>query len=406
VSKAIVMAGGMGSRLRPLTLTRPKPMLPVANRPVMAHILEWLRGHGFSEVLVTLHYRAEDIRRAFGDGRSLGLKITYRVEEKPLGTAGSVKAAEDWIGGEPFLIASGDALTDMDLAALRRRHQESGACLTLGLKHVPDPAQYGVVEVDDRGRVVRFQEKPGPGRAFSNLANTGIYWVEPHVLERVPLDRPYDWSRDVFPELLAAGLPLFGQGLDGYWCDIGSMTDYHRGQRDALEGAVRVALPGTAIQPGIWLGPNVRVAPGAVVEGPVLLGSGCRIERDARVGPGSILGERTIVRTGACVWNAVVGAGCEVGPRAVVRDCVVGEGAWIGADCSVTDGAVVGDGCGLPAAVRLSAGQRVEADQGLLGAPGFSALPGAPRRRRVPGFPRRGAVPMEPLTELPALLRN
>src|SRR5438128_2325259 len=129
--KAIVMAGGQGMRLRPLTLTRPKPMLPVANRPVLAHILEWLRGHGFSDVLVTLHYRAEDIRRAFGAGRALGLKITYRVEEQPLGTAGSVKGAEDWIGGEPFLIASGDALTDMDLGALRRRHQETSAWVTL-----------------------------------------------------------------------------------------------------------------------------------------------------------------------------------------------------------------------------------------------------------------------------------
>src|SRR5712692_9681537 len=138
------MAGGQGSRLRPLTLTRSKPMLPVANRPVLVHILEWLRGHGVSDVLMTLHYRAEEIRRAFGDGRSLGLRITYRVEEQPLGTAGAVKDAEDWIGSEPFLVASGDALTDMDLAALRHRHQESGAWVTLGLKRVPDPAEYGV----------------------------------------------------------------------------------------------------------------------------------------------------------------------------------------------------------------------------------------------------------------------
>src|SRR5215212_7987463 len=175
--KAIVMAGGQGSRLRPLTLTRPKPMVPVANRPVMAHILDWLRSHGFSEVLVTLHYRADDIRRAFGDGRSLGLKITYRVEDEPLGTAGSVKFAQDWIANEPFLIASGDALTDLDLAPLLQRHRDTGAWLTLGLKHVEDPSQYGVVATAEQGRVTRFQEKPGAGRAFSNLANTGIYCV-------------------------------------------------------------------------------------------------------------------------------------------------------------------------------------------------------------------------------------
>lgn len=399
MGKAIVMAGGLGSRLRPLTLTRPKPMLPVANRPVMAHILEWLRGHDFCEVLVTLHYRAEEIRRAFGDGRALGLKITYRVEEEPLGTAGSVKAAEDWIGGEPFLIASGDALTDMDLTALRRRHQESGAWLTLGLKHVKDPTQYGVVEVDDHGRVDRFQEKPGPGEAISDLANTGIYWVEPQLLARVPSRQAYDWSRDVFPAMLVDGLPLFGQGLDGYWCDIGSMNDYRRGQRDALEGVVRVSLPGTAAEPGVWHGPGARVVPGAVVEGPVLLGAGCRIERNARVLPGTILGDRTIVRAGACVDNAVLGAGCEVGSRAVVRDCVLGEGVRIGAGCRVSDGAVIGDNCRLTAAMAIDAGRRVEANQMLSGVPAAPALPAG-------SSPRRRATRLHPSAEMLAPLRN
>jgi mannose-1-phosphate guanylyltransferase/phosphomannomutase len=397
--KAIVMAGGQGSRLRPLTLTRPKPLVTVANRPVMAHILEWLRNHGFSEVLVTLYYRADDIRRAFGDGRSLGIKLTYRVEDEPLGTAGSVKFAQDWIGDEPFLIASGDALTDLDLEALQQRHRATGAWLTLGLKHVEDPSEYGVVELDTRGRVGRFQEKPGPGLAFSNLANTGIYCVEPQVLERVPQGRPYDWSRDVFPQMLAEGLPLFGQALDGYWCDIGCMDAYRRGQRDALEGAVRVALPATAVRPGVWVGPNVRIAPGAVIEGPVLLGTGCRIERDALVLPGSVVGEQTVVRAGACVWNAVVGAECEVGPGAVVRDCVVGEEARIGGACSVYGGAVIGRGCRLIGAAQVGDGQRVEPDQVLSGGRGHSTAP-------ANEFPRRRAVRLQPSTELLAPARN
>jgi len=391
--KAIVMAGGQGSRLRPLTLTRPKPMVPVANRPVMAHILDWLRGHGFTDVLVTLHYLADDIRRAFGDGRAHGLKITYRVEDQPLGTAGSVKFAEDWIDNDPFLIASGDALTDLNLAALLQRHRETGAWLTLGLKPVIDPSEYGVVELDGRGRVARFQEKPGPGRAFSNLANTGIYCVEPQVLQRVPRGQKYDWSRDVFPQLLSEGLPLFGHSLDGYWCDIGSMNDYRRGQRDALEGAVQVELPGTAVRPGVWLGPNTKIAPGAVIEGPALIGAGCRIEKDAIVLPGSVLGERTVVRAGACVWNAVLGADCEVGLGAVVRDCVVGEETRIGAGCDVSDGAVIGRGCRLTARVRISGGERVEPDQVLTGAPASRRIadefprpaPGRPNGVPLPG---------------------
>jgi mannose-1-phosphate guanylyltransferase/phosphomannomutase len=397
--KAIVMAGGQGSRLRPLTLTRPKPLVPVANRPVLAHILDWLRGHGISEVLLTLYYRADDIRRALGDGRSFGLKLTYRVEEEPLGTAGSVKFAQDWIGGDPFLIASGDALTDLDLTTLLRGHRESGAWLTLGLKTVEDPSQYGVVEVDKRGRVTRFQEKPGHGRAFSKLANTGIYCVEPQVLDRIPTGTKYDWSRDVFPQMLAEGLPLYGQTLDGYWCDIGSLNDYRRGQRDALDGAVRVGLPGTVVRPGIWMGPNVRIAPGAVIEGPVLLGAGCKIERDALVLPGSVIGDRTVVRAGACVWNAVLGAECEVGPSAVVRDCVLGEETRVGAACSVSEGAVIGRGCRLTAAMRVGEGQRVEPDQVLSGA---QTAPGQPASE----FPRRRAIRLQPSADLLVPARN
>jgi mannose-1-phosphate guanylyltransferase/phosphomannomutase len=366
--KAIVMAGGQGSRLRPLTLTRPKPMVPVANRPIMAHILEWLRDHGFSEVLVTLHYRADDIRRAFGDGRAFDVRISYRVEHEPLGTAGSVKFAEDWIAGEPFLIASGDALTDLDLAALQRRHRETGAWLTIGLTRVEDPSEYGVVELDHLGRVVRFQEKPGRGRALSNLANTGIYCVEPKVLARVPRGRAFDWSRDVFPGLLAEGLPIFGHALDGYWCDIGSMDAYRRGQCDALEGAVKVALPAHAARPGVWIGANARIAPRAVVEGPVLLGAGCRIEPGARILPGSVIGERAIVRTGACVSNAILGAECELGPDALVRDSVVAEETRIGARCSVTEGSVIGRGCRLTAQARVAAARRIDPNQVLSGA--------------------------------------
>jgi mannose-1-phosphate guanylyltransferase/phosphomannomutase len=226
-----------------------------------------------------------------------------------------------------------------------------------------------VVELYDQGRVVRFQEKPGPGRAFSNLANTGIYCVEPRVLERIPRGQAFDWSRDVFPRMLADGLPLCGHGLDGYWCDIGSIKDYRRGQWDALAGAVRVTLPGAPASPGVRIGANARIDPGAVVEGPALLGAGCRLERGARVLPG-----------GAFVANAVLGTGCEVGPGAVVRDCVVGEETRIGADCWVHEEAVLGRGCRLTGSVRIGAAQRVEPQQLLAGA----EAPHRPHARVLP----------------------
>jgi mannose-1-phosphate guanylyltransferase / phosphomannomutase len=375
--RAIVMAGGHGSRLRPLTLTRPKPLVPVANRPVLAYILEWLRRHGFSEVLITLHYRADDIRRAFGDGRSLDLKITYRIEERPLGTAGSVKYAEDWIANEPFLIASGDALTDVDLAELRQRHRKSGAWLTLGLKRVQDPSAYGVVQLDEGGYLVGFREKPGPGQAFSNLVNTGIYCVEPQVLQWVPLGQTSDWSRDIFPRLMAKGLPLFGHSVQGYWCDIGSINDYRRGQHDALAGAVRVRLPAVALCPRIRVGPAASIAPGAVIKGPVLLGAGCRIERAAWVLPGSVIGEGTIVQAGACIRGAVLGARCQVGTGSVVRDCVLDDEVRIGAGCSVTGGAVIGRGSRLDRGVHVGGEQRVGPDQKLSGTPAMVPRGGA-----------------------------
>jgi mannose-1-phosphate guanylyltransferase / phosphomannomutase len=358
--KAIVMAGGQGSRLWPLTITRPKPLMPVANRPVIAHILQWLRRHDFSAVLVTLHYRANDVRRALGDGHSFGLEIAYQVEKEPLGTAGCVKAAEEWIAGEPFLIASGDALTDVDLTALQRQHRERGAWVTLGLKQVHDPSHYGVVQLDGDGRVVRFQEKPGPGRAFGNLVNTGIYCVAPHVLERVPENRAVDWSHEIFPMLLAEGQPLYGHELHGYWRDIGQLREYLQGQRDALEGAVRATLPGARLGPHLWAGLNAHIAPGARVKGPTLIGPGCRIEAEALVLPASILGAGTVVHRGACLKGTILGAGCVVGPGALLRDCIVDDEVEIGPGCVVESGAVIGGGCHLEAGARVCAGCRIE----------------------------------------------
>ena len=366
--KAIVMAGGQGTRLWPLTAARPKPLVQIANVPVMAYILKWLYRHGFTDVLATLHYRADDIRRQFGDGRSFGLDLTYRVEQEPLGTAGAIRLAGDWVGDEPLLIVSGDALTDVDLGTLLQRHQVSGALVTLGLQQVMDPTQYGVVEVDAQGMVTRFHEKPEPEHAFSTLANTGIFCVEPEVLDWIPTDQPCDWSHSVFPRLLAEREPLSGHLLEGYWCDVGSMAEYRRAQWDALTGAVRLDLPDLAGDGGIQSGQRVWIERGAVVEGPVILGMGCHIEHDALVLPGSILGEGTVVRTGACIWNAVLGAGCCVEANAIVRDCVIDDQVWVGAAAAVTGGTVVGRGSLIAAGTLLRSAERVAPEE-LVSAP-------------------------------------
>jgi mannose-1-phosphate guanylyltransferase / phosphomannomutase len=366
MNKAIVLAGGQGTRLWPLTAVRPKPLVPMASRPVMAYLLEWLRHHGIREVLVTLHYRAEDIRQAFGAGQSFGLEVTYQVEEEPLGTAGAVRAASNWVDGKPFLIVSGDALTDVDLSTLCRFHQESGGWMTLGLKRVSDPWRFGVAELAEGGLLSRFQEKPQPGHAISELANTGIYCVEPRVLELVPKGQKSDWSCDLFPRLLADGLPLFGFELEGYWRDVGSLSDYHRAQVDALERKLRLELPATEVRPGIYQGAGTRVASSAVIEGPVLLGAGSRVEPEALILPGSIVGEGAVVRSGACLWNAVIGAGCYVGPTAVLRDCLVDDCVHLGAGAQVWEGAVIGLGCHVAPGLRVAGGVRIEPGEMLL----------------------------------------
>jgi mannose-1-phosphate guanylyltransferase/phosphomannomutase len=379
--KAIVMAGGQGSRLWPLTATRPKPLVSVANRPVMTYLLEWLRHYDVTEVLVTLHYRAADICRTFGEGRALGLTIAYHVEEQPLGTAGAVKAAEAWIDGEPYLVVSGDGLTELDLRTLCRQHRQSGAMLSIGLTRVEDPSAYGVVELNDEGYVSRFQEKPRPGEAFSSLVNTGIYCMEPQVLCHVPEERPWDWSRDAFPRFLERGIAVFGQELKGYWCDVGNVTAYRRAQRDMLSRAAQGQglLPAARqLTEGVWAEPDVQIAPGAVIEGPVLLGADVRIEREARVLAGSIIGARTVVRAAARVEGAVIGARCQIGAGALVRDAVIDDETALAPGCWVTGGSVIGRGCRLGPDVRLGEGRRIAPDQAIAvsgAAPGLLPVP-------------------------------
>ena len=236
--KAVVMAGGSGSRLRPLTVGRPKPMVPLVNKPVLAHILDLLKYHNFSEVVITVQYLADYIEDYFGDGSSLGLTIHYSVEEGPLGTAGSVKNAQAYLD-ETFMVISGDALTDIDLSGVLRFHQEKGALATITLKSVANPLEYGIVVTDTDGRITQFLEKPSWSQVISDTVNTGIYVLEPEVLDLLEPNQAYDFSRDVFPLLLSRGhTSPYGYIAEGYWCDIGNIPAYMKATADILEGKV------------------------------------------------------------------------------------------------------------------------------------------------------------------------
>ena len=267
--KAVVMAGGEGTRLRPLTLGRPKPMVPLVNRSMLEHILLLLKRHGITDVVLTVQYMASYIQTHIGDGSDLGMNVTYSVEEHPLGTAGSVRQAAESLD-DTFLVISGDALTDFDLHAAIEFHRSKGAMATLTLHRVPHPLEYGVVVTDGDGRIKQFQEKPSWSEVVTDTINTGIYVLEPSVFEWYARDQVFDFSKDLFPLLLKEGKPLYGYVADGYWTDVGSIEEYVRATRDVLEGKVGIEWSGQQVD-GTWREGGVEIAQDARIIGPVYL---------------------------------------------------------------------------------------------------------------------------------------
>ena len=344
--KAVVMAGGEGTRLRPLTSNQPKPMVPVAGKPCMEHILELVRRHGITSGVATLAYMPQVIRGYFGEGSHLGVELDYSVEEVPAGTAGSVKLVEPYLD-ETFLVVSGDALTDMDLTSLIEFHRYKGAMATIALKRVPDPLEFGVVITAEDGRIERFLEKPTWGEVFSDTINTGIYVLEPEVLREVPDDVPYDFSKELFPRLLEAGAPLYGYVADGYWQDIGNLIQYQEANRDALDGRVDVELPGVRLRENVWVGEGTLVEQVEQIEGPAVIGNYCAIDESASIGRYTVLGNNVIVKDFCETEFSVIDANTYLGPRTQIRGALIGKNCEIRAHASVSEGAVVGDECSI-----------------------------------------------------------
>lgn len=340
--KAIIMAGGEGTRLRPLTCDRPKPMVPVANRPVMEYAVDLLKKHGITQVGVTLQYLPDAITDYFGDGSQFGITMKYFVEEIPLGTAGSVKNAEEFLD-DTFLVISGDALTDFNLTEAINFHREKKAVATLVLTSVENPLEYGVVITDCAGRITRFLEKPGWGEVFSDHVNTGIYILEPEVLQYFAKDQKFDFSRDLFPLLLKQRQPLYGCLLSSYWCDIGSIEQYQQAHMDILQGKVDVELSGTMLNPGIIVGKNVEISKSARIVGPVLLGDYCKVGPGAVIEPYTVMGQNAVVDEEASLKRSILWNNVYVGKRGAVRGAVIGNRVAIQANATVLEGVAVGD---------------------------------------------------------------
>jgi mannose-1-phosphate guanylyltransferase / phosphomannomutase len=366
--KAVVMAGGEGSRLRPLTLGRPKPMLTVVNRPLLGHILGLLKQHGITDVVMTLQYLPAQIQDFFGDGKSLGMNIEYVIEEIPLGTAGSVKGAEAFIpDSEPFLVISGDALTNFDLTALVNYHRDRGARLTVALYHVPDPLEYGVISVDPSGRIAQFLEKPSWREVISDTVNTGIYVVQPEVLARIPANQPTDWSQDIFPGMLADAEPLYGFVEGGYWCDIGTLAEYRRANADLLSGELNLGELGDHIGGGIWTGGSVSIAPDAQLFGPIYLGEEVQIKAGVVINGPAVILDYSILDNRARVDRSIIWRNCYIGERSEIHGAVIGIQCGLKAGASLFEGAVIGDhtiigeGAVVQSGVKVWPGKEVEA---------------------------------------------
>lgn len=350
--KAVIMAGGKGTRLRPLTCNKPKPMVPIVNRPMMEHIIYLLKKHGFEELWITLFYLPELIQNYFGDGSEFGMKINYSLEESPLGTAGSVKKIIDNLS-DTFLVISGDALTDINLEAAVKFHKEKKAKATIVLTKVSNPLEYGVVIADQNGAVKRFLEKPGWGEVFSDTVNTGIYVLEPEIFDLFEAGKEFDFSKNLFPMLLDQGELIGGYVADGYWSDIGNLEQYRQAHYDVLTGKVKVSIPGREVKPGVWLGEAVEIDPKARVEGPVLLGDYCRVKAEATVENFTVVGNYGIINEGTSIKRGIIWNHCYLGPYSEIRGGVLCHHSYLKGKNAVFEGAVLGEGVSMGARSTL-----------------------------------------------------
>jgi mannose-1-phosphate guanylyltransferase/mannose-1-phosphate guanylyltransferase/phosphomannomutase len=319
--KVMVLAAGLGTRLRPLTYELPKPMVPVLDRPVMAHILDLLERHGYRDVIANLHYFPETIRGYFGDA------IVYREEPELLGTAGGVRNCADFLteDGEPFLVISGDALTDIDLTRFVERHKAAGGVATLAVKRVEDTREFGVVLHDADGRITGFQEKPDPAEALSDLGNCGIYLFEPEIFDYFPPEPFVDWANDVFPALLAGDVPFHIHEIDEYWNDVGSLRELKDGTFDALRGALQVEVPGDELAEGVRAGEGTGLDGATVLEPPIWLGRDVRIGEGVRLQGPLAIGDNVTIGDGAALKDAIVLPGSDVEAGTILIGAIAGQ---------------------------------------------------------------------------------
>lgn len=357
--KAIIMAGGAGSRLRPLTCGRPKPIVPIMNKPVMGRIIELLKKNGITDIGVTLQFLPEKIEDLFGDGSDMGVNIQYFIEDSPLGTAGSVKNAEEFLD-DTFVVISGDALTDIDLSKAIEFHKANNTICTLVLKEVAVPLEYGVVMTDDNGRIVRFLEKPSWGEVFSNLANTGMYILEPKALSYFEKNKKFDFSQDLFPLLMNEGNDLYGYVTTDYWCDVGDIGSYIQSHIDILEKKVNIDLSAEFTNKnGVFIGKNVEIDPTAVITAPAVIGNNCKIGKNVQIQEYTVLGENVTVDDNATIKRSIVWQNSHIGPNTRMSAGILCYGNNVKSNVAILEEAVIGDECQIKDRAVIKSGVKI-----------------------------------------------
>ena len=351
--KAIIIAGGLGTRLRPLTYNIPKPIVPLANKPFVFHQIELLRKFGITEVILNLHYLSDNIRNIFDDGRKLGVKMYYSIEEKPMGTAGAVKNAETFFDDGPMLVFNGDILTDINLGKMIKFHEDKKAKVTIALTRVEDPTLYGLIMTDKDQRVLEFREKPSWEHVTTNTINAGIYIVDPSIFKLVPKGKEFSFERQLYPMLLEKGEKIYGYITDAYWMDIGDPVKYLKAHHDILSGDVMASIPGNKISANIWVEDGVNISGSAKVRGPALIGKNSQIAEEVILDEFVVLGDSVTIGKGSRLKN------CVVHGKSVIKEGVRIEGSIIGAHCTIEEFSSIGGGLTLADGSILKKGTRI-----------------------------------------------
>jgi len=351
--KAIIIAGGLGTRLRPITYNVPKPIVPLANKPFVIHQIELLKRFGINEVILNLHYLSDNIKSIFDDGKRLGVKVDYSIEKTPLGTAGAVKNAEEFFDEGPMIVFNGDILTDMNLEKAIAFHKKKNAKVTLTLTEVEDPTPYGLVITDKDGRVLEFREKPAWEQVTAHTINAGIYIVDPSIFKNVPKGKEFSFERQLYPMLLEQGERIYGYVTDAYWMDIGNPEKYLQAHHDILSGDVLATIPGHKISANIWVEGKVDINASAKVKGPSLIGAGSKIAEDVLLDEYVVLGASVSVGKFSRLKNCVVHADTTIGEGVRMEDCIIGN------HCTIEDFSYVGKGVTLADGSTLKKGTKI-----------------------------------------------